>query len=86
MPTRNVNLTTELDEFVASSVGSGLYENASEVVRTALRTLKREEQLHEAKLETLRTAISDGFASGIAADDVFARVRQKAGLPAKVRS
>ncbi len=35
MPTRNVNLTPELDRFVLSRVESGRFENASEVVRTA---------------------------------------------------
>ena len=44
MPTRNVNLTDELDHFVLAKVESGRYENASEVVRAALRTLEREEQ------------------------------------------
>jgi hypothetical protein len=39
MPTRNVNLTDELDSFVLAKVESGRYENASEVVRAALRTL-----------------------------------------------
>ncbi|MGH9609280.1 MAG: type II toxin-antitoxin system ParD family antitoxin, partial [Bryobacteraceae bacterium] len=38
MPTRNVNLTDELDRFVISKVESGRYENASEVIRSALRT------------------------------------------------
>ena len=33
MPTRDVNLTADLDRFVATKVGSGRYENASEVVR-----------------------------------------------------
>ena len=32
MPTRNVNLTDELDHFVLQKVESGRYENASEVV------------------------------------------------------
>ncbi len=36
MPTRNVNLTDELDRFVLTKVESGRYENASEVVRDAL--------------------------------------------------
>lgn len=85
MPTRNVNLTDELDQFVHSRVKSGRYENASEVVRAALRTLEREEQEHEAKLAALRKAIDEGDASGIAAGDVFARVRRKAKLPARVR-
>jgi antitoxin ParD1/3/4 len=31
MPTRNVNLTDELDRFVLTKVESGRYENASEV-------------------------------------------------------
>ena len=56
MPTRNVNLTPELDSFVLARVESGRFENASEVVRAALRTLEREERLYETKLEALRTA------------------------------
>ena len=42
MPTRNVNLTDELEHFVQAKVESGHYENASEVIRAALRTLDRE--------------------------------------------
>jgi antitoxin ParD1/3/4 len=76
MPTRNVNLTEELDRFVLKKVKSGRYENASEVVRAALRTLEREEQQYEAKLAGLRAALDDGDASGIAEGDVFARVRE----------
>jgi antitoxin ParD1/3/4 len=60
MPTRNVNLTAELDRFVATKVKSGRYENASEVVRAGLRTLEREEQQYEAKLAALRAAIDEG--------------------------
>jgi len=76
MPTRNVNLTRELDRFVLARVESGRFENASEVVRAALRTLEREERLYEAKLETLRAAIDEGDASGIAEADVFEQVRE----------
>jgi len=76
MPTRNVNLTKELDRFVLTRVKSGRFENASEVVRTALRTLEREERLYEAKLEALRTAIDEGDASGVAEGDIFAQVRE----------
>ena len=81
MPTRNVNLTDELDHFVLQKVESGRYENASEVVRAALRTLEREEQRHEAKLAALRTAIDEGDASGIAEGNVFDRVLEKLTLP-----
>jgi antitoxin ParD1/3/4 len=81
VPTRNVNLTNELDRFVLTKVKSGRYENASEVVRAALRTLEREEQRHEAKLAALRAAVDEGDASGIAEGDVFARVRKTLKLP-----
>jgi antitoxin ParD1/3/4 len=85
LPTRNVNLTDELDRFVLKKVRSGRFENASEVVRAALRTLEREEQQYEAKLAALRAAIDEGDASGVADGDVFARVRKTLGLPAKPR-
>src|ERR1035438_5902303 len=50
MPTRNVNLTDELESLVQAKVKSGRYENASEVMRAALRALEREEEEHQAKL------------------------------------
>jgi len=81
MPTRNVSLTEELDRFVHKKVKSGRYENASEVVRAALRSLEREEQRHHAGITALRAAIDAGDASGIANGDVFARVRGKLNLP-----
>ena len=80
MPTRNVNLTDELDRFVAKKVKTGRYENASEVVRAGLRTLEREEQQYEAKLAALRSAI-EGDASGTAEGNVFGRVRKTLKLP-----
>jgi antitoxin ParD1/3/4 len=78
-------LTDDLDRFVLKKVKSGRYENASEVVRAALRTLEREEQQYEAKLARLRTAIDEGDASGIAEGDVFERVRKTLALPTKKR-
>jgi antitoxin ParD1/3/4 len=80
MPTRNVNLTDELDRFVLAKVKSGRYENASEVVRAALRTLEREEQQYAAKLAVLQSAIDEGDASGVAEGKVFERVRKKLHL------
>jgi antitoxin ParD1/3/4 len=76
MPTRNVNLTRELDRFVATKVKSGRYETASEVVRAGLRTLEREEREYEAKLAALSRRIDEGDASGIAKGNVFRRVRK----------
>ena len=77
MPTRNVNLTDELDRFVVANVESGRYENASEVVRAALRMLEREEQRYEAKLAALRATIDAVDTSGVAEGNLFERVREK---------
>ena len=81
MPTRNINLTAELDRFVATKVKSGRYENASEVVRAGLRHLEREERQYELKLAALRAAIDEGDASGVAQGNVFRRVRKNLKLP-----
>jgi antitoxin ParD1/3/4 len=81
MPTRNVNLTPELDRFVLTRIKSGRYENASEVMRAALRTLERDERAYEAKLSALRAAIKAGEDSGYAEPGSFDRVRAKFGLP-----
>jgi antitoxin ParD1/3/4 len=85
MPTRNVNLTDELDRFVLAKVESGRYENASEVVRAALRTLERDEQEYEARLAALKTAIDEGDASGPAPGDSFVRVRKTLKLRKEAR-
>lgn len=81
MPTRNVSLTPELDLFIATKVEAGLYANASEVMRTALRLLERDERENDAKVIALRAAVDSGLASGIAAPGVFSRLREKYGLP-----
>jgi antitoxin ParD1/3/4 len=83
VPTRNVNLTPELDRFVASRVDTGLYANASEVMRAALRMLEKDEREQEEKMRALCAAIKKGMASGIVEPGVFSRLRKKHGLPAK---
>jgi antitoxin ParD1/3/4 len=85
MPTRNVNLTAELESFVLAKVKTGRYENASEVIRAALRTLEREEREYQTKLAVIRAAVDAGDASGVARGNVFARVRKTLKLPAKSR-
>ena len=81
MPTRNVSLTKELDQFIAAKVEAGLYANASEVMRTALRVLERDEREYAEKLAAIRAAIDKGLASGVAEPGVFSRIRKKYGLP-----
>lgn len=41
----NVSLTPELERFVQGKVESGLYNNASEVVREGLRLLKEHDEI-----------------------------------------
>ena len=82
MPTRNVNLTNALDDFVRARVESGKYENASEVVRAALRVLEREEHQFDARLAALRSAMDDGDESGFAEGNPFDHIRESL----KVRS
>jgi antitoxin ParD1/3/4 len=74
-----------MDEFIAARVSSGLFSNASEVMRAALRLLEREERENEEKLAALRAAIAKGMASGVAAPGVFDRIRQKHRLAQKER-
>ncbi len=42
--TRNVSLTAEMNNFIRDQVACGRYQNASEVVRSALRLLQDSEQ------------------------------------------
>lgn len=41
----NISLTPELEQFVQGKVDSGLYNNASEVIREGLRLLKENDEL-----------------------------------------
>ena len=56
----NFSLTPNLEQFVRDRARSGDYNNASEVVREAIRLLKRLEEQRALKLERLRAAIGDG--------------------------
>lgn len=59
MPTRNISLTDRLDRFVETNVSTGRYQNASEVVRDALRLLQQRHQEDMLKLRRLRQAIRE---------------------------
>ena len=61
MPSMNVSLTKELMHLVQSKVESGLYNNASEVVREAIRQMDSNmELLSQLKLARLKDALADG--------------------------
>jgi antitoxin ParD1/3/4 len=60
----NVSLTPKLENFVKSKVKTGDYNNASEVVREALRLLQKEDAVvHERKTVRLRKALQAGIDS-----------------------
>ena len=54
-----VALGPHYENFIQSTINSGRYNNASEVVRAALRRLEDD----EARLAALRSAIDDGDSS-----------------------
>jgi antitoxin ParD1/3/4 len=55
----HVSLTDQLEEMVKAKVASGLYNNASEVIREALRFMEtHEEWIYQIKLEKLRSEVS----------------------------
>ena len=54
MPTQNVNITEVQAEFIRSCVEAGEYNNASELVREALRLLKAQKDEQQARVEYLR--------------------------------
>ena len=56
----NFSLTPSLEQFVRDLAESGDYNNASEVVREAIRLLKRAEERRALKMERLRAAIRGG--------------------------
>lgn len=58
----HVSLTPELESRVRAKVDSGLYNNASEVIREALRFMDtHEDWIHEIKLARLREQIKIGL-------------------------
>ena len=82
----NVSLTPELERFVESKVESGLYNNASEVVRESLRLLKEHdeirvkwrEQIELGWLQAQRGELVDG-------NDAFRRVDERIRKAARKR-
>jgi antitoxin ParD1/3/4 len=56
----HVSLTPELEKIVKEKVATGLYNNASEVIREALRFMRTNEDLiHQMKLDGLRRTLAE---------------------------
>lgn len=59
MGSMNVSLTDELEKFVDGKVESGLYNNASEVVREGLRLLKENDEIRQRMRENIERGVLD---------------------------
>ncbi len=53
----HISLTKNLDNLVKSKVKSGLYNNASEVVREALRMMHEKDKAQEARYEHFKREV-----------------------------
>jgi antitoxin ParD1/3/4 len=56
----NIHLTAKLEKFIRAKVDSGDYNNASEVMRDAVRLLVAADEERAAKLKRLRKGIAEG--------------------------
>ena len=80
----NVSLTPELEQFVDAKVESGLYNNASEVVREGLRLLKEQDEIRLRWREQIERGWQDAQAGRLVnGDEAFrridARIKKAAG-------
>ena len=60
----NISLTPKLEGFVKAKVKTGDYNNASEVIREALRVLQEREADRKVQLGALRKLLREGEESG----------------------
>lgn len=60
MKTTSVALGSYFENFIASTIQTGRYNNASEVIRAGLRMLEENEQ----KISELKAAVEEGENSG----------------------
>lgn len=75
MASMNVSLTAELEQFVDGKVESGLYNNASEVVREGLRLLKESDEIRQRMREQIERGVLDAQAGRfVDGDEAFSRI------------
>ena len=77
----HISLTPELKNFVKQKVDSGLYGNASEVIRDALRQMNRyEEFFYDLKRKQLIELLDEGENSGVSeysVTDIIEQLRDR---------
>lgn len=79
----NISLTPKLEGFVKAKVKTGDYNNASEVIREALRVLQEREADRKVQLGALRKLLREGEESGKPipwdAEAIKEKVRERVG-------
>ncbi|NQY38061.1 MAG: type II toxin-antitoxin system ParD family antitoxin [Alteromonadaceae bacterium] len=60
----NVNLSTTFENYIKQQLSDGTYNNASEVIREALRLKMQQDEMYQARLSALRSALIEGEQSG----------------------
>jgi len=70
---------SHFERFIKRQVESGRYNNASEVIRDALRLLEEREQLRQAQIKAIGAEIQRGMDSGagVPANEVLDRLEAK---------
>jgi len=61
MPTRNVVLSQQQEDFLGDLVSSGTYQNASEVLREGLRMLENKIKRRNVELANIQAGILTGL-------------------------
>jgi antitoxin ParD1/3/4 len=76
----NVNLSETFENYIKTQLAAGTYNNASEVVRAALRLKMQQDEIYQSKLKAYQAAITDGINSGAATpldmDEIIAEAKQ----------
>jgi antitoxin ParD1/3/4 len=77
-----ISLTGQLEEMVKTKVASGMYNDASEVVRESLHFMQLHEKwIYQIKLEQLKTQLQTGIdqlneGNSVEGRDFFAKLNQ----------
>ncbi len=80
----SIALPPEMVTFLRSTVATGEYASASEIVREALRAWRLKRRFEALEIDELRRLVQEGAESGpgIDAELVFSRLKKKySGLP-----
>ncbi|MCP4271606.1 MAG: type II toxin-antitoxin system ParD family antitoxin [Gammaproteobacteria bacterium] len=80
----NVNLSPTFDSYIRKQLESGIYNNASEVIREALRLKMQQDEIYNTKIDALRAAIIKGEESGESSSfdiqEIIGEAKRDAGL------